>query len=889
MLQRPNRSLPAFRTRSAARQTRGIVAFPFVAVAWLVFWAAPAYSQVSVLTQNSDNARDGVYNETILTPTSTIHKLFTITLDSPVMGQALVLGGLNIPGEPENILLAATSPNGGGASSAWAFNADTGATLWQLSLGTTVSSATATPVLDPAAGPHGALFVLADTTSNQLHAIDAIAGTELPGSPVTISATVGGDAFNSAQQNDRAALLELNGVVYAAFSHNSDSGTYHGWVIGYHYTGSGFTQTGAFCDTCAAGGNEGGIWQGGDGLVSDGTSVFAATGNGSIGSGDYSMSVVKLNPSSLGTVADSFLPPNAQNNSNSDADLNGGGMALMPGTGGKLFQGPSKYGSLYLLDSTNLAGGALQTFSTGSAIGHSPVAWNSGSAQYAYIWAGSSALDQFCYDSGTGNFNGTEPCQVSSLSGGGTLAISSNPTGTNAILWAYGASELHAINPANVSAADYWNSNMTAGDSTGSGPGKFQYVAVANGKVYVPSGSTIIAYGIPPGTPCGAPTAPSGLGTTAVSSSQINLAWTASSASCSITYSVFRGTTSGFAPSAANQIATGLTTTTYSDTGLAASTTYYYLVEGVDTGGTSTASNQASATTQAPSCATPTAPSGLGAAAVSTSHINLSWTASSASCSITYSVFRSTTSGFTPSAGNQIATGVTMTTYSDTGLAASTTYYYLVEAVDTGGTSAASNQASATTQQPAAQTFTLTANPTTITIAAPGQSGSTTLTFTAANGFSSNGSVTLSSSDCSDMPSESTCSFNPSTITLTANGTMETTLTVATTSASAAIPATGERPSRFDWPHAPSTIALACIFWIGIHLLAWGGRPRRWGGVLILAALAFGLAFANAGCAGHVSSGGGNAGTPVGDTAITVTFTINGVTQTVPNLMVDVQ
>jgi hypothetical protein len=789
MPQGPNRSPLPFHVRSAPRQTRGFAALPFVVAAWLAFWAAPAYGQVSVLTQNSDNGRDAVYNETTLTPTSTIHKLFTVTLDSPVMGQALILGGLNIPGQPENILLAATSPNGGGASSAWAFNADTGAMLWQLSLGTTVSSATATALVDPAAGPHGALFVLSDTTSNQLHAIDAIAGTELPGSPVTISATVGGNAFNSAQQNDRAALLELNGVVYAAFSHNSDSGTYHGWVIGYRYTGSGFTQTGAFCDTCASGGNEGGIWQGGDGIVSDGTSVLAESGNGSIGSGNYSMSVVKLSPSSLGTVADSFLPPNAVNNSNADADLNGGGMALMPGTGGKLFQGPSKYGSLYLLDSTNLAGGALQTFSTGSAVGYSPAAWNSGSAQYAYIWAGGSALDQFCYSSAAGNFSGTEPCEVSSLTSGGTLAISSNSTGTNAILWAYGGSELHAMNPANVSAADYWNSNMTAGDSTGSGPGRFQYLAVANGKVYAPSGSTIIVYGIPPGTPCGAPTAPSGLGATAASSSQINLSWTASSASCSITYSVFRGTPSGFAPSA----------------------------------------------------------------------------------------------------GNQIATGVTMTTYSDTGLAASTAYYYLVEAVDTGGTSAASNQASATTQQPATPTFTVTANPTTITITAPGKSGSTTLTFTAANGFSSNGSVTLSSADCSGLPSESSCSFNPATITLAANGMAQTTLTIATTAASGAIPGAGQRPGPLGWWSAGAALTLACIFCVGFQLLTFGGRPRRWGMALILAAFAFASAFASAGCAGLIGSSGGNTGTPAGNTAVTIQFTVNGVTQTVPNLTVDVQ
>jgi len=63
-------------------------------------------------------------------------------------------------------------------------------------------------------------------------------------------------------------------------------------------------------------------------------------------------------------------------------------------------------------------------------------------------------------------------------------------------------------------------------------------------------------------------------------------------------------------------------------------------------------------------------------------------------------VFRSTTNGFTPSSSNQIATGVSATTFSDTGLAASTTYFYLVEGTNSGGTSAASNQASATTNPP---------------------------------------------------------------------------------------------------------------------------------------------------------------------------------------------
>jgi hypothetical protein len=96
-------------------------------------------------------------------------------------------------------------------------------------------------------------------------------------------------------------------------------------------------------------------------------------------------------------------------------------------------------------------------------------------------------------------------------------------------------------------------------------------------------------------------------------------------------------------------------------------------------------------------CTAPSAPSGLTATAASSSQINLNWTASSSTCGVTYNVFRSTTSGFTPSTSNEITSGVTATTYSNTGLAASTTYYYLAEGTNSGGTSAASNQANATT------------------------------------------------------------------------------------------------------------------------------------------------------------------------------------------------
>jgi len=66
--------------------------------------------------------------------------------------------------------------------------------------------------------------------------------------------------------------------------------------------------------------------------------------------------------------------------------------------------------------------------------------------------------------------------------------------------------------------------------------------------------------------------------------------------------------------------------------------------------------------------------------------LNLSWSAATAYCgSVYYNVYRSTTSGFTPSAANRIATGVLGTSFSDTaGLSPGIPYYYVVRAVDGG-------------------------------------------------------------------------------------------------------------------------------------------------------------------------------------------------------------
>src|SRR5206468_3456720 len=192
------------------------------------------------------------------------------------------------------------------------------------------------------------------------------------------------------------------------------------------------------------------------------------------------------------------------------------------------------------------------------------------------------------------------------------------------------------------------------------------------------------------------PTAPSSLTATAASSSQINLAWTAASGAVT-TYLVERcqGT-----PCTFTQVGTS-TTTAYSDTGLSASTSYSYRVQASGPGGLSPYSNTASATTLPPP---PTAPSSLTATATSSSQINLAWTASSGAVT-SYLVERCQT---TACSLPPIAT-VSGTTYSDTtGLSASTSYSYRVQASGPGGSSPYSNTASATTlPPPPARTTTL--------------------------------------------------------------------------------------------------------------------------------------------------------------------------------------
>ena len=199
-----------------------------------------------------------------------------------------------------------------------------------------------------------------------------------------------------------------------------------------------------------------------------------------------------------------------------------------------------------------------------------------------------------------------------------------------------------------------------------------------------------------------APTTPAALGVTPGSSSQVTLAWTASTDNVGVTgYLVER--CAGVSCSTFAQVGTS-PTAAYTDTAVSPSTSYSYRVRATDAANNlSGYSNVASVTTPAaPDTQAPTAPAGLAATAGSTSQVTLGWTASTDNVGVTgYLVERC--AGAACSTFAQVGTSPAAA-YTDTTVSPSTTYSYRVRATDAANNlSGYSNVASATT--PAAATI----------------------------------------------------------------------------------------------------------------------------------------------------------------------------------------
>lgn len=213
----------------------------------------------------------------------------------------------------------------------------------------------------------------------------------------------------------------------------------------------------------------------------------------------------------------------------------------------------------------------------------------------------------------------------------------------------------------------------------------------AAGNVSTSSAPIIITTAAGTSTDTTVPSTPGNLAATAVSSNQVNLNWASSTDNIGVTgYNVYRN----------NLWVASTASTSYSNIGLTPSTTYSFYVRAYDAAGNlSATSSQVSVTTLAATStddtAIPSTPSNLNANAVSSSQINLSWTASTDNIGVTgYNIYRDSV----------WVASTASTNYNSTGLTPSTSYNFFVRAYDAKGN--LSNQSSSVTATTLASTTT---------------------------------------------------------------------------------------------------------------------------------------------------------------------------------------
>lgn len=190
------------------------------------------------------------------------------------------------------------------------------------------------------------------------------------------------------------------------------------------------------------------------------------------------------------------------------------------------------------------------------------------------------------------------------------------------------------------------------------------------------------------------PFAPSNLAATVVSSNQVNLSWTDNSGN-EDGFKIERSRSLSFFDLNITLNATvGSNVTTYSDTAVTTNQTHWYRVRSYNSSGNSAYTAIVGASI--PSL--PAAPSGLTATGVSSNQINLSWKDNSNNEGV-FKIERAPDNGFgTPGTWSQVATvSSNIISYSDTGLATATRYWYRVRASNVSGDSPYSNTANAST------------------------------------------------------------------------------------------------------------------------------------------------------------------------------------------------
>lgn len=501
--------------------------------------------QVNVLTWHNDNARTGQnLQETALTTANvnaaTFGKLFVINVDGKVDAEPVYVAALAIPGiGTHNVLYVVTEHD-----SAYAFDADTGAELWHVTLlngGETTSDPrscdqvspeigiTSTPAIDLHMGPHGTMYTVSmskDGVGNyhhRLHALDLTTGGEQFGGPTEVQATYPGKGagssnnvvpFDPGQYKERAGILISNGIVYTSWASHCDIGPYTGWVIGYNQA----TLKRVSVMNLIPNGNDGAIWAAGAGPAADPDGfVYALTGNGTFDAtlsggfparGDYGNAFVKISTGMRSPfVADYFTMSTTVSESGADQDLGSGGLMLMPpvsdaqGNPRSLAVGAGKDGNIYVVDTKNMGKfnsgqDAIYQQLTGALGGvWSSPAWFNGKLYYA---ASGDNLKAFAFTNGLFQASPVSQTSMTFPYPGATPSISANGS-SNGIVWVHenaGPAVLHAFDANNLT-NELYNSNQAANSRDQFGTAnKFIVPMVVNGRVYVGTTNGVGVFGL---------------------------------------------------------------------------------------------------------------------------------------------------------------------------------------------------------------------------------------------------------------------------------------------------------------------------------------------------------------------------------------------------------
>jgi chitodextrinase len=182
------------------------------------------------------------------------------------------------------------------------------------------------------------------------------------------------------------------------------------------------------------------------------------------------------------------------------------------------------------------------------------------------------------------------------------------------------------------------------------------------------------------------PSVPTGLTVSSTTPSTVVLSWTAATDNVAVDhYVIYRG---------GSQVGTA-TGTTYTATGLTATTSYTFTVSAVDAAGNASAQSSAvtGTTTSAPDTTPPSTPTNFRVTATTTSSVSFAWTASTDNVGVTdYMLY------YVNSGGNYVYAYPTGTTYTVSGLPSAKTFTFYLLAHDAAGNYSGNASVTGTTQ-----------------------------------------------------------------------------------------------------------------------------------------------------------------------------------------------